>query len=229
MGAYARQFLKAADRDEPSIDDGRSLCLSDIRKVLRHGPTAPGSLAKRASDGVDDAQISKMLMTSIERRENGTDALDAVRKIHARGPDGSGLALPEVRKSNPGARLVTALELEAMVRKLRNLRKDARRPALIDGLPAQSSNATNTTADPARVGATSSDDGWRDEAWRDQRTTQVPPPHSASMSRPSRSMVDAPLRADPTADEDDADKAGPLDITVKAIRAEHRKGPRRGW
>src|ERR1700687_1300938 len=107
MGAYAGQFSKSAQREEPSIDDGRSLCLSDIRKVLRHGPTAPGSLAKRAADDVDAAAVDAMLLTRAERLENGTDSLAAIKKIHGRGPDGSGLALPEVRKSNPGGRLVT--------------------------------------------------------------------------------------------------------------------------
>jgi hypothetical protein len=221
--AYKGQFTK---RSDASPDDGRDLCDAELRKLR---PQRPDSLAK-ASSSVDDEQIRKMLMTSAERRENGTDALDAVRKIHARGPDGSGLALPTARKSvNSGARLVTAIELETMVRKLRNLRKDSRVPPAVRELPPQSSNGVWTTADPSRAGATDSIDGYRDPAWPSKRPEQATPPHSASITSrragPQDSDIEKPLDAEPDSEADLArDRAGALGsgLTRRSVEAVRR-------
>jgi len=162
-----------------------------------------------------------------------TGSIHAMRKAHSRP-----LRLDDALLKRG---FVEQVSFDATVATIRKLHQSAGRVETGDTmtelrkavrLPPQSDNAENTTAPPGRAGGiASSTSGYQNGPSDDAKPPLLSgtAPHSASVSRPSRSMVDAPLRAEPTADEDDSDKAGPLDVTVKAIRAEHRKGPRRGW
>jgi hypothetical protein len=198
--------LRPGSREEPAIDDGRDTALGEVRKALRQGPTAPGSLAKRARDVVDEAAIRNMPLTTADRRENGFDALEAVRKIHSRGPDGSGLLLPELAK----------VKLPPQDDDAANTVAPASRAGATSGIADVDPQFSRTTR-PALMAGTS-------------------PHSASINSRragPEDSDIEAPLKARPDRRSDlDDDKSGPLDVdddTIKAIKRAHKAGPRRSW
>jgi hypothetical protein len=201
---YSGQFLPPGFREEPAIDDGRDTALGEVRKVLRHGPTTPGSLAKRARDIVDEAAIRSMPLTTAERRENGFDALEAVRKIHSCGPDGSGLLLPELVK----------VKLPPQDDDGMNTVAPASRAGAQTGV-AMYQNGPSDNSGPPRSGP--------------PQSASV----SRRRAGPEDSDVEAPLKTRPDRKADlDAYKEGPLDVddnTIKAIKRVHKAGPRRGW
>jgi hypothetical protein len=206
--AYRDQFLSKRNESAPS--DGRIGLLDQLRKIHRRGPTKPGSLAKRASNVVDDAQIRKMLLTTDERQSNGTDALDSIRKIHARGPTGAGLLLPEAHKASASSAAdIGAKQVTFSMRDLATIRR-VRKGA--SGIGLQSSNATDDPPPPSTWGAVDARDVTNEAAPGSQSTSQFGSRHADS------EHASLPRQSDQ--DDDAADEA------TKAIRALHRQGPK---
>jgi hypothetical protein len=220
---YLGQFTM---RSDPRPDDGRVELLAELRKLR---PQRPDSLTKRAGpQDIDDAAILAMTRTTEDERvrSNADAATQAVAKCLA-APSGHGLLMPEtIAKAQPRRRLFKTRDIETMLARWDNLRKDSRTPPAVREMPGQSSNAVESFPPASRVGAvdTVAD---VDPMWRDTQPTKVPPPHSASITGrragPEDSDIEKPLQAEPDSEADlAADRSGSLGQTWRSVEAVRR-------
>jgi hypothetical protein len=177
--------------------------------MLRAGPRAPDSLAKRAVTEVDDQEMRKIAQTDEDRaaRSHADEALTAIHK--ALGTESLRNILLKAasdKAARAGSRPVSFSrgEMARILESARRLRKDAR-----SGIGLQSENATDDPPSPSLYGAVDPRDV-TDEGAPGQRADQFGSRHASSM-RP---------------DSPDASDSG--DATVKWLKRAHRQPPRKG-